>query len=36
MEVYVSFLRRKLEHLRSQVKIRTIRIVGYCLEYPAS
>ena len=36
VEVYVSFLRRKLEHLRSQVKIRTIRMVGYCLEYPAS
>lgn len=34
VEVYVSFLRRKLEHLRSQVKIRTIRMVGYCLEYP--
>ena len=36
VEVYVSFLRRKLEHLRSQVKIRTIRMVGYCLESPAS
>ena len=36
VEVYISFLRRKLEHLRSQVKIRTIRMVGYCLEYPAS
>ena len=35
VEVYVSFLRRKLEHLRSQVKIRTIRMVGYCLEPPA-
>ena len=35
VEVYVSFLRRKLEHLRSQVKIRTIRMVGYCLESPA-
>ena len=34
VEVYISFLRRKLEHLRSQVKIRTIRMVGYCLEIP--
>ena len=33
-EVYVSFLRKKLEHLRSQVKIKTIRMVGYCLELP--
>ena len=32
VEVYISFLRRKLEHLRSKVKIRTIRMVGYCLE----
>ena len=35
VEVYVSFLRRKLAHLRSQVSIRTIRMVGYCLEFPA-
>ena len=35
VEVYVSFLRRKLAHLRSQVGIRTIRMVGYCLEFPA-
>ena len=34
VEVYVSFLRKKLTYLRSQVKIRTIRMVGYCLEYP--
>ena len=34
VEVYISFLRKKLEHLRSQVKIRTIRMVGYCLEAP--
>ena len=34
VEVYISFLRRKLEHLHSQVKIRTIRMVGYCLEIP--
>ncbi len=32
VEVYISFLRRKLEHLHSRVKIRTIRMVGYCLE----
>ena len=31
-EVYISFLRRKLSHLHSRVKIRTIRLVGYCLE----
>ena len=31
VEVYISFLRKKLEHLRSGVKIRTIRMVGYCL-----
>ena len=34
VEVYISFLRKKLEHLHSQVKIRTIRMVGYCLETP--
>ena len=32
VEVYISFLRRKLTHLKSRVKIRTIRLVGYCLE----
>jgi DNA-binding response OmpR family regulator len=32
VEVYISFLRRKLEHLHSTAKIRTIRMVGYCLE----
>lgn len=32
VEVYISFLRKKLEHLRSRVRIRTIRMVGYCLE----
>ena len=35
VEVYISFLRKKLEHLRSAVKIKTIRMVGYCLEAPA-
>ena len=34
VEVYVSFLRKKLEHLHSTVKIKTIRMVGYCLEKP--
>lgn len=32
VEVYISFLRRKLNHLHSAVKIKTIRLVGYCLE----
>lgn len=32
VEVYISFLRKKLDHLRSRVKIRTMRMVGYCLE----
>ena len=32
VEVYISFLRRKLNHLHSRVKIKTIRLVGYCLE----
>lgn len=32
VEVYISFLRRKLEHLHSCVRIRTRRSVGYCLE----
>ena len=31
VEVYISFLRKKLTHLRSAVRIRTIRMVGYCL-----
>ena len=32
VEVYISFLRRKLSHLRSAVRIHTIRMAGYCLE----
>lgn len=32
VEVYISFLRKKLEHLHSKVRIKTIRMVGYCLE----
>ena len=35
VEVYISFLRRKLTYLRSGVKIKTIRMVGYCLEAPS-
>lgn len=31
-EVYISFLRRKLSHLHSRVRIKTLRSVGYCLE----
>lgn len=31
VEVYISFLRRKLEHLHSTVKITTIRMAGYSL-----
>lgn len=32
VEVYISFLRRKLSHLRSAVRIQTIRMAGYRLE----
>lgn len=32
VEVYISFLRRKLTHLHSRVRIKTRRSVGYCLE----
>ena len=32
VEVYISFLRRKLTHLHSTVKIKTVRMVGYGLE----
>lgn len=32
VEVYISFLRRKLTHLHSRVRIKTRRAVGYCLE----
>ena len=35
VEVYISFLRRKFTHLKSAVKIRTIRMVGYRLEAEA-
>ena len=32
IEVYISFLRKKLTHINSSVKISTIRRVGYKLE----
>ena len=35
VEVYISFLRRKLVYLHSAVHIKTIRLVGYCLEVDA-
>lgn len=34
VEVYVSFLRKKLAYLASAVNIRTVRKVGYYLDYP--
>jgi len=36
VEVYISFLRKKLNHIGSQVRIKTIRLVGYCLEFTKS
>lgn len=33
VEVYVSFIRRKLNYLKSKVSIKAIRGVGYTLEY---
>lgn len=35
VEVYISFLRRKLSHLHSCVKIKTLRMLGYCLTQEA-
>lgn len=32
VEVYISFLRKKLQLIRSQVQIRTKRGIGYCLD----
>jgi DNA-binding response OmpR family regulator len=32
VEVYISFLRKKLEHIGSKVKISVVRRVGYQLE----
>ena len=34
VEVYVSFLRKKLKLLKSKVQIKTIRGIGYILEVP--
>ena len=34
-EVYISCLRRKLSHLHSCVKIKTLRMLGYCLTQEA-
>ena len=34
VEVYISFLRKKLTYLGSDVAISTVRKVGYYLEYP--
>ncbi|NLT57601.1 MAG: response regulator transcription factor [Clostridiales bacterium] len=34
VEVYISFLRKKLEHIGSQVKISVVRRIGYRLEAP--
>ena len=31
-EVYISFLRKKIAYLKSQIRIKTIRGIGYCLE----
>ena len=31
VEVYISFLRKKLSFIKSNVIIRTVRGVGYCL-----
>ena len=36
VEVYISFLRKKLHHLGSRVTIRTLRMVGYRLEQEAN
>lgn len=35
VEVYISFLRRKLTYLHAPAKIRTLRMVGYVLEADA-
>jgi DNA-binding response OmpR family regulator len=32
VEVYISFLRKKLTHLKSKVAIKTLRMLGYHLE----
>lgn len=35
VEAYISFLRKKLAHLKSNVSIKTLRMVGYHLEVKA-
>ena len=32
VEVYISFLRKKLKYLKSFVSIKTLRMVGYTLQ----
>ncbi len=32
VEVYISFLRKKLHHIKSSVSIKTLRMIGYRLE----
>ena len=32
VEAYISFLRKKLKHLKSEVQITTLRMLGYRLE----
>lgn len=32
VEVYISFLRKKLAYIKSEVSVKTIRGLGYCLE----
>lgn len=36
VEVYISFLRKKLTHLKSAVQITTVRKIGYRLEVGAA
>lgn len=35
VEVYISFLRKKLSFIKSKTTIKTVRGAGYCLEYKA-
>ena len=32
VEVYISFLRKKLSFIKSKTTVKTVRGVGYCLE----
>ena len=37
VEAYISFLRKKLAHIKSEVHITTLRMLGYRLEhYPSN